>query len=201
VTIEEASLARLVGALDSAGIPYMVAGSLGSSFLGQYRATNNADVVISPTSEQLDRLLAALQHDDYCLDADKARRAFRDRSSIHVVHLPTGFLAGLILLKERPFSVEEFNRRQQAPIAGTTVWTMTPEDAILSKLEWSKRTGKSKPTSKSEQQFQDALGVAIVQMPNLDWGYLRKWAVELDVEELLDRMVIEIDAVKRPDST
>jgi hypothetical protein len=199
VTIEEENLVRLVGVLDSTGIPYMVAGSLGSSFLGQYRATNNADVVISPTSEQLDRLLPVLQDDDYCLEADKSRQALRDRAAIQVVHVPTGFLAGLILLNERPFSVEEFNRRQQAPIAGTTVWTMTAEDAILSKLEWSKRTSNSKMASKSEQQFQDALGVAIVQIPGLDWDYLGRWAVELDVEDLLNRMIAEIDAIKRPE--
>ena len=41
----------------------------------------------------------------------------------------------------------------------------------------------------SERQFRDALGVAAVQWENLDRDYLRKWARELNVEELLDRLL------------
>lgn len=61
MTIEQLFLERIVTALDEAGIPYMVSGSLGSSFLGQFRTTNDADLIIAPTTEQLDRLLAALE--------------------------------------------------------------------------------------------------------------------------------------------
>jgi predicted nucleotidyltransferase len=191
VTIEQAFLARLVAGLDDAGIPYMVAGSLGSSLLGQYRTTNDADVVIAPTPEQLERMLSALG-DDYYVDAETARKALEDRSMFNVIDFQTGSKADLIVRKDRPFSIEEFNRRRRATILGTSVWTVTPEDAILSKLEWAK-------VGESERQLQDALGVAVVQMPQLDWDYLRRWAVELGVEDLLNRMITEIDAVKRPD--
>ena len=67
------------------------------------------------------------------------------------------------------------------------MWVVSPEDAILSKLEWSQ-------AGESERQFQDALGVAIVQFPQLDWDYLRKWGVELGVTPLLDRLIAEVDA-------
>jgi hypothetical protein len=46
VTFEAAFLSRIVAALDGAGIPYMVAGSLGSSFRGRFRTTNDADIVV-----------------------------------------------------------------------------------------------------------------------------------------------------------
>jgi hypothetical protein len=190
MTVEAAFLQRIVAALDNAGIPYMVAGSLGSSFFGQARATNDADLVIAPTSDQLDRFLAALG--DYYVDPDTAHQALRNRSMFNVIEFASGSKADLILLKDRPFSVTEFNRRKPATILGVAVSAVTPEDAILSKLEWAKM-------GDSERQFRDAFGVAAVQFDCLDWAYLRKWAVELDVEDLLNKLASEIDAVKRPD--
>ncbi len=140
MTVEAAFLQRIVAALDDAGIPYMVAGSLGSSFFGQARATNDADLVIAPTSEQLDRFLAALG--DYYVDPETARQALRDRSMFNVIEFTSGSKADLILLKDRPFSTTEFNRRMPATILGVAVSAVTPEDAILSKLEWA-RIGES----------------------------------------------------------
>ena len=52
---------------------------------------------------------------------------------------------------------------------------------ILAKLEWS-RMGES------EKQFKDALNVAKVQGKNLDRSYLQKWAQELGVHELLQKL-------------
>ena len=191
MTLEQLFLERLVTALDDAGIPYMVAGSLGSSFLGKFRTTNDADLIIAPTTEQLDRFLAALEV-DYYVDAETARGALRDRSMFNVIEFASGSKADLIVLKDRAFSREEFSRRRRMDVLGFPVWAATSEDLILSKLEWSK-------IGESERQFQDALGVAIVQAPHLDRDYLRRWAVELDVEDLLNRMIAEIDAVKRPE--
>jgi len=191
VTIEQLFLERIVTALDEAGIPYMVSGSLGSSFLGQFRTTNDADLIIAPTTEQLDRLLAALEV-DYYVDAETARGALRDRSMFNVIEFATGSKADLILLKDRPFSREEFSRRRRMDGLGVPVWTVTPEDVILSKLEWSKM-------GESERQSQDALGVAIVQAPYLDWNYLHNWAVELSVDDLLNRLVAEMNAAQPPD--
>src|SRR5205807_2615954 len=60
VTSQQEFLARLVRQLEDAAIPYMVAGSLASGFHGEPRATNDLDVVIHPTLEQLHQLTAAL---------------------------------------------------------------------------------------------------------------------------------------------
>jgi hypothetical protein len=60
VTLETEALAALVRHLDAAGVPYMVAGSFASSFHGRPRTTHDADVVIDPTPEALERLLEAL---------------------------------------------------------------------------------------------------------------------------------------------
>ncbi len=55
-----AFLARLIEALDRAGVPHMLAGSFASSLHGTPRATQDVDLVIDPTFQSLDPLLAAL---------------------------------------------------------------------------------------------------------------------------------------------
>jgi len=174
-------LARLVRALDAAGIPYMIAGSLASSCHGEPRATNDVDLVIDPSGEQLELLLAALGEGCY-VSPEAAREALRERSAFNVIDYATGLKADLIVRRERPFSREEFARRRKAALPGTEAFVVSPEDAILSKLEWSRRGG-------SERQLRDALGVAVVQGPELDREYLRRWARELGVAELLEELL------------
>jgi len=57
----------------------------------------------------------------------------------------------------------------------------TPEDVILSKLEWSK-------IGASERQFADALQVARTQGQDLDLSYLEKWSRELGVIDLWEKI-------------
>ena len=52
MTDQNAFLEHIIKALEHANIPYMISGSIGSSFHGQPRATNDADIVIDPTPAQ-----------------------------------------------------------------------------------------------------------------------------------------------------
>lgn len=174
-------LARLVMKLENAGIPYMISGSFGSSLHGEPRATNDIDLIIAPTARQLNTFIQSLS-EGYYVSSEAAREAFRNRSMFNVIDYQTGWKADLIIRKGRPFSLEEFRRRMLGHIVGIQVFVVSPEDAILSKLEWSK-------AGESERHFRDALGVAVVQWVVLDKEYLRKWARELKVEDLLENLL------------
>ena len=80
----------------------------------------------------------------------------------------------------------EFSRRQPAFYLGANRWFATAEAIILVKLEWSKKSG-------SERQFNDAMNVAKLQRDNLDRAYLEKWARDLDVLDLLERLFQEME--------
>ena len=181
MTSQEDFLGRLIKKLDEQNIPYMLSGSVSSSLHGQPRATNDADIVIAPAEEQLIAFLKSLG-DDYYVNPDAARDAFKSNSVFNVIDIPNSWKADLIIRKNRPFSREEFQRRQKANIMGLDAWVVSPEDVILSKLEWAKN-------SKSSQQLQDALGVAAVQYDHLDRDYLYKWAKELQVESSLEELL------------
>jgi hypothetical protein len=185
MTTQREFLERLVQLLDRAQIPYMVAGSMGSSVHGRPRATQDADVVIDPTEDQLGSFLALLGQ-DYYVSRDAAWDALRRRSMFNIIDLAGGWKADLILRKDRPFSRQEFERRRQIEAMGQKLWVVSPEDTILSKLEWMK--GRQ-----SDVQYSDVLGVAVAQWGTLDLAYLRKWAPQLGIENMLTRLLKEAE--------
>ena len=185
MTDQNQFLERILRALDQVEIPYMISGSVGSSFHGRPRATNDTDIVIDPTAEQITAFLESLGP-EYYASRQAALQAVENNSMFNVIHIQFGFKADLIIRKKRPFSRQEFDRRIRANFLGIDVYILSPEDSILSKLEWSK--GRH-----SEPQFADALGVLRLQKEKLDFDYLKKWAKELGVAEALQRLIEEVN--------
>ena len=183
MSVEEEAVSRLVRRLEALGIPYMIAGSVASSHHGLPRATNDADIVFDPSPEALEALLAALAADGYYADARTAREALRARRLFNVIDPETAFKVDLIVRKERPFSREEFARRERRELGGLVVSIATPEDTILSKLEWARKAGGS------ERQLADALGVLQVCGDKIDRTYVGKWAAALGVTDLWQQLV------------
>jgi len=173
-------LTSVLDLLDELRISYMVVGSIASGFHGEFRATQDADVVIDPTADQLEALLARVA-DDFYVSGEAAHEALRRRGQFNLVHFETAWKIDLIIRKDRPFSLIEFARRRVVPLGQRPTAVNSPEDVILSKLEWAKTSG-------SERQLGDAAGVMAAWGDRLDWGYLRHWASELTVTTLLEQI-------------
>ncbi len=169
-------LTTIIALLDGAEIPHMLAGSMASTYHGEPRMTRDIDMVVDPTPESMDRFVAALDRSRYYVD--DAAGAVRRRGMCNVIDTHTGWKVDLIIRKDRPFSLEEFQRRQRAVIGGASVFVATAEDTILAKLEWRARSG-------SDRQFEDV--VAILAAQDVDLEHLRRWSVELDIVTSLDQ--------------
>ena len=174
-------LAQVAQCLETARIPFMVTGSYSSSHYGQPRTTNDVDLVIDPTSDQLAAFLDLLG-DRYYVSRESAREALSRRSMFNVIDFEDGWKADLILRKDRPFSIEEFRRRLPRTLLGQSLPLASAEDVNLAKMEWNVLTP-------SERQLHDALQVAVVQWPTLDQAYLRTWASALGVAEQLEDLL------------
>jgi len=97
-------LRRISTALDQAGIAYMLTGSLASSFHGVPRSTQDIDIVIEASSEQLQEFVRSLPEAEYYADLDAALEAHRRGSLFNVIDVTTGWKIDLIIRKSRPFS-------------------------------------------------------------------------------------------------
>lgn len=184
-------LADLIGKLENAGIPYMVTGSFASSFHGAPRASNDADIVISPTPEKLEAFIGSLGP-HYYLEPAAARDAFRRKRMFNVIDTRRGWKADLIIRKDRAFSREEFRRKVSGRINGLPTAMASPEDVILAKLEWAAQGG-------SEMQFRDALGVAATRWRDLDIAYLRTWGRELGIDRILESLLEQAGELAAPE--
>ena len=176
-------LSRLKIKLEETGIPYMVTGSLASSYWGVPRTTNDADLLIAPTLNQLNSFVDSLR-DGYYVSSEAAREAFHSQTMFNVIDEETGWKADLIVRKSEKFDKSRFERKTLGRIFDIPIYVSSPEDVILSKLTWAK-------SSDSEQQIKDATGIIAIQKDKLDYDYLHRWAVEIEVEALLNRVIDE----------
>jgi hypothetical protein len=176
------TLEKLVSLLGESHTPYMLSGSVLSSYYGVQRTTQDLDIVIDPDEDQLRSLIILLEKNEFYVGSQTAMRAFRNRTQFNVIDIQTVWKVDLVLRKEREFSRVEFSRRQKRTIFGVSLWVASIEDSILSKLEWSKNTG-------SDRQRNDVAGMFKLQGNNLDLSYLEKWAINLNVAELLHEIL------------
>jgi hypothetical protein len=124
-------------ALHVHNVPYFVTGSLASSLHGEFRATNDIDIVAEFVTGQLTAFMSNVS-DGFVADAEQAQRAIAARESFNLIHKTT-------YLKVDVFPVaSEFNReavRRAEPVTlphgAVPVRMATKEDILLAKLNWS----------------------------------------------------------------
>jgi len=165
-------------ALEDADIPYMVTGSFASSVHGVPRATNDIDIVIEPTREQLATLMSKFGEPNYDAHPEEAVDALNRRSMFSVIDRRGIWKIDFIVRKDRPFSKTEFGRRRMIKIMDVTLYAATPEDVLLAKLEWAKM-------GESERQIRDAAGILEIQRDKLDIDYVERWAAALHIQDQL----------------
>ena len=178
----------VIDALDALGVPYLIGGSLASAVHGVLRATMDTDLVADLRLEHAEPLARALGGAFY-VGVESIREAVLHESSFNVIHLETMFKVDVFIVKKRPFHRSQMKRRIAQVIATDperTAYVATAEDTILAKLEWYRMGG-----GVSERQWRDVLGVMKVQADRLDLAYLRQWAAQLNVSDLLERALTE----------
>jgi len=177
----------VIEALDTLDVPYLIGGSLASAIHGVARATVDTDLVADLRPEHAAPLAQALS-DAFYVDVESIRDAIRRRSSFNVIHLETMFKVDVFARKRRPFDQAQFERRTAQVVATDperTAYVASPEDTVLTKLEWYRMGGEV-----SDRQWRDAVGVLKVQGERLDLAYLRRWAAALEVADLLEKALI-----------
>ncbi len=175
----------IVKVFDELSIPYYIGGSIASSVYGMARATIDVDIVTEIGMHHIGLLKDRLKQ-DYYIDEMMIADAIKHGLAFNLIHLGTSVKIDLFVLQDELYPRTAMNRRNRDTLSQeqTTaeVYFCTAEDIIIHKLQWYEAGGKV-----SERQWFDVLGVIKVQAESLDKGYLKHWAKELGISELLQK--------------
>jgi hypothetical protein len=179
---------KVTGEFEKLAVPYLIGGSLASTLYGMVRTTQDSDVIAEMRLEHLQPFVLALQ-DEFYVDEEMIAEAIQRNSSFNLIHRETMFKVDVFIPRPRPFLQSQLDRAQRQTFSLETEMSAkfaSPEDTILSKLEWYRMGGEV-----SERQWRDIIGVLKTRAGELDLEYLRRWGTELHVGDLLERALRE----------
>lgn len=179
---------NVIAVFDELGIPYLIGGSFASSLYGIMRSTNDVDIVAGLRAEHVAPFFQALESKFY-VDELAIERAIRTGRSFNVIHTDTQFKVDVFTPRLTGFATQQLERRQLRPFGedpNHKAYFASPEDTVLAKLAWYRRGNEV-----SEQQWRDVLAVIKVQRGRLDLDYMRRWAEELKIADLLEEALAE----------
>ena len=171
----EVVLLRVVDVFGRSRIPYMLTGGLAVVYYGAPRTTHDIDVVILISPADITRIKGMLEP-DFLVDEESIRAALREGSMFNAIHDESGFKVDFWMRKGDDYGREAFARRKQYPYDHSLLSIATPEDVIITKLEWHR-------LSDIDKHYSDALGVYAVQKGSLDTAYIARWC---EAKSLLD---------------
>jgi hypothetical protein len=165
--------------LETAGFDYMLTGSMALTFYAQPRFTRDVDLVIDLPPKSV-KLFTGLFADDFATDEEAITEAVSRERMFNLIHHASVLKLDFIVRKATPYRREELRRRRRFVLGGGSVFVVSPEDLLLSKLAWGK-------DSQSELQRKDVDSLIHADLP-LDWDYLGRWALDLGLEDELRRV-------------
>lgn len=180
----------MADAFEALNIPYFIGGSLATAVHGIARATMDVDLVADIQIDQIQSLLQALG-ESFFADEPMIKDAVLQRMGFNIIHKESMFKVDVFPVQDRAFDHSQLERRTTYALSDDPerrAYIASPEDNILSKLEWYRLGGEI-----SDRQWQDVLNVLKIQGERISRPYLQHWAKQLKVYDLLERALEQVD--------
>ena len=172
--------AAVIDALEAANIEYMVVGAFSANAYGVGRSTNDADFVVSVSSDQLHDVVRQLGP-DFRLDSQMQMEAFTGSYRNVLTFLPTQFQIELFRLNNQDeHHCVRFRRRHRILLGeiNRAAWIPTAEDVVIQKLRWQRR-----------KDLDDVVNILAVNRSSLDWEYVNLWTQRHGTQTLLQELL------------
>jgi hypothetical protein len=179
------AIRQMIQAINAAGIPYLLTGSLASTVYSFPRASKDADFVLEMAGKHPDVIMKHLGPEFVLDDQMSFESITGTRRWIVSVPELDYFDLELFILSDDAFHQERFRRRRVVShkLLGLDVVLPTAEDVIIQKVRWGR-----------EKDRQDVIDVMTVQSGNLDWPYIESWCDRHGTRALLEELRAKVPA-------
>lgn len=161
--------------LQRLAIPHAVVGSYASSIWGEARFTQDIDIVVSLSPENVAQLCEAFPAPEFYLSQLAAREAVDRHSQFNVIHPASGNKIDFMIAGSNAWSMAQLQRCRSVNIFGDhEVSIAAPEDVILGKLVYYREGG-------SDKHLRDIAGILSVSGNLVDLAYTEDFAQQLGV--------------------
>ena len=154
--------------LNAIGLKWMTTGSIAAMTYGEYRVTNDVDLVVVLVPSDVAKITAAFPLEEfYCPPADVIgeEAAREEHGHFNLIHHETGFKADIYIASKDSLNQWGFQRRHEVQFEGSVLWIAPPEYVIIGKLEFFREGG-------SEKHLRDIHGM--LAMTEVDRVFLEK---------------------------
>jgi hypothetical protein len=184
---QEDLLKKLGWILKRLKIPYIITGGIAVVIWGRLRFTADIDVVVELAPQKISQLAKMLLDiDKYSyVDEFAIKRALERKGEFNFIHSGSGLKVDFWILKDDNFDRERIKRRIHKKIGGQTLYFSSPEDLILIKLQWYKKT-------ESTRQLEDIESILKIQK-KLDLNYIKRWAKIQSTAKILKSLLNKKD--------
>ena len=165
-------LKTVTGLLDQKGIQYMVSGSLAFNVYCIPRMSMDIDFVIELNQANVADFLGIFKS-GYYVDEESVRQEIIRKGMFNVIDHRSGLKMDFIVRKDTEYRRLEFSRKIQKLLEDVPVWIVSPEDLIISKIEWIQQL-------QSDKQSRDISMLSTI--PGINKDYILFWCNKLNLK-------------------
>jgi len=164
----------------------MIVGGMAVFVWGRPRFTADIDIIIALEKKDAGKLVKILRTFGKAgyVSEEAVNEAVSRKTEFNFIDGETGVKIDFWILKNDAFGKSQMTRRVPRTFLRNKIYFISPEDLILSKLEWHK-------ISQSSKHLEDAESILRISKDKLDKNYLNQWAKKLGVSEILNKIILE----------
>jgi len=184
ISSQEKLLISIAKILSNLKIEYFITGGFAISVWGRPRATFDIDIVVKMIEPDVSVLAEAFREISKAGHADEEmmKDAIRNKGEFNLIDSDSGLKVDFWIAEKNELNIQRFKNKKAKIISGQKVYFSSPEDLILSKLEWYEQTNSSR-------HLEDVESVLKISSKKLNMKYLKQWAKKLEVLGILNKLI------------
>lgn len=165
--MEQSDLLKFViDALERLRIRYAIVGSIATGVWGESRFTQDIDILIELSAEQIQPLCKAFPTSDFYFNEGAARDAVARQGQFYVISPASGNKIDFMIAGRSPWTKSQFDRRKSVQIfPGHNAIVAAPEDVIIGRLVYFHAGG-------SDKHLRDITSILDISRGLVDYAYV-----------------------------